>query len=114
MTSKLLALALGLATLAPVAASACSADQLAGDWKCSGGHGACVLGRDMSRVFQAPDGTWRLKDGMGYEAQLTIDGDNVSARYLDGPRANGGAVTATVDESCRKIAWSATHADNKM
>lgn len=114
MSSKLLVLALGLATLAPAAAFACSADQMAGDWKCSGGIGTCVAGHDVSKIYQTPDGTWRMKDGMGYEAQLSVDGTNVSARYLDGPRAGGDAVSATVDDTCHRIAWSATHADHKM
>jgi hypothetical protein len=114
MTSKIIALALGLATLAPATAFACSTDQMAGDWKCSGGVGACVIGRDVSKVFQAPDGTWRLKDGMGYEAQLNVDGSNITARYLDGPRAAGDALSATIDDSCSRIAWSATHTDHKM
>ena len=114
MSAKFLALALGLATLAPAAAFACSADQLAGDWRCSGGIGACVAGRDISKVFQASDGTWRLQDSLGYEAQLSVDGNNVTARYVNGPRASGDAVAATIDDSCHKIAWSSTHADYKM
>jgi opacity protein-like surface antigen len=114
MSSKLLALALGVAMLAPAAAFACSADQMAGAWQCSGGSGACVAGHDVSRVFQASDGTWRLKDGMGYEAQLDVDGTNVTAHYLDGPRAGGSALTATVDATCQRIAWSEIHADHKL
>jgi hypothetical protein len=112
--SKLFALALGVAGVFPAAAfAACTADNMAGNWKCTGGEGACVRGHEISKVFQANDGSWRLKDGMGYEAQLTVDGDNVSAHYLDGPRAAMSPFTGKLDDSCRTIAWSATHQDIK-
>lgn len=111
---KIFAAVLGLAAIVPVAAFACAADDMAGTWKCGGGYKACVAGRDVSQVFQANDGSWRLKDGMGYEAQLTLDGDKLTAHYLDGPLASGDALTATVDSTCRKIAWSSTHADDKQ
>jgi hypothetical protein len=103
-----------VAALAPVAAFACSAEDMAGTWKCGGGYKACVVGRDVSRVFQAADGSWRLQDGVGYEAKLALDGDKLTASYVDGPRAGGDALTATVDPSCRKIAWSSTHEDDKQ
>lgn len=112
--SKTFAVALCIATIIPAAAFACSADQIAGSWKCGGGYGACVAGRDVSRIFQASDGSWRLQDGLGYEAQLSLDGDNLRAHYLDGPRAGSDAQTATLDSNCRKIAWSPSHADSKL
>jgi hypothetical protein len=113
--SKIFAVALCAAGIFPAAAfAACSADNLAGNWKCGGGLHACVTGRDISQVFQANDGSWRLKDGLGYEAKLTIDGNNVSAHYLDGPLASGNALDGTIDDSCRVIAWSPTHQDNKL
>jgi hypothetical protein len=112
--SKIFALALVVTGVFPAAAfAACTADSLAGNWKCGGGEGACVRGHDISQVFQANDGSWRLKDGMGYEAQLSVDGNNVTAHYLDGPRADASAFAGTIDDTCHKIAWSATHQDVK-
>jgi hypothetical protein len=55
-----------------------------------------------------------MQDGMGYEAQLTVDGNNVTAHYLDGPRADKDALTGTIDDACRAIAWSAVHQDTKL
>jgi hypothetical protein len=112
--SKFFAFTLCLASVLPVAAFACTADQMAGSWKCGGGYKACIAGHDVSRVFQASDGSMRLQDGLGYEAQLTVDGDDLTARYLDGPRAGGEPLKATLDSDCRKIAWSDTHADTKF
>ncbi len=113
--SKTFALALCFTAVLPAAAfAACTADNMAGSWKCGGGLRACVAGHDISRVFQASDGSWRMQDGMGYEAQLTVDGNNVTAHYLDGPRADKDALTGTIDDACRAIAWSAVHQDTKL
>ena len=112
--SKLFVMALCLTSVVPAAAFACSADDMVGNWKCGGGLHACVAGHDVSHVSQASDGSWRWTDGLGYEAQITVADDKLTAHYLNGPLADKDAFTASLDSTCHRIAWSPTHQDSKM
>jgi hypothetical protein len=113
LNSKALALAICIAGALPVAASACSVDQLKGTWTCGGPlGGGCMRGFDVSHATQLADGSWRWTDGMGHIGTFSIKDQDLIVHYTTGPKANTDVV-GKIDDSCRTITWSPTQHDRK-
>jgi hypothetical protein len=113
LNSRAFVLAISLAGILPVAAMACTADQLKGNWQCEGGAKDCSRGFDISHGTQTADGNWRWTDGAGNLGPVDVKDQDVTVHYTTGGLANT-SVTGKLDAACHRIVWSGTHYDRKL